>query len=165
MILFIGLALVGALFLGPRFQESKASSTASALVQQVSQVVAARSMYRLRERKEPTSYQTTALAPLYLKSVPVNPTGAGFTYSALDVDGNWAGASGTGKPAYLVIAGIGGDAQSVASVSSTINRQTRGSASAASINDMTDVTGTVRCVSPTRMISVAGPGYYVAQRT
>ena len=79
VILFIGLALAGALFLGPRFQESTNNSKASAAVQAVSQVASAANMYNVQEGKT-----TTSIADLtggnYLKSVPGNPmsgTGAG----------------------------------------------------------------------------------------
>lgn len=49
VILFIGLALAGALFLGPRFQESQLRSEASATTSSIAQVVAAANLYRLNE--------------------------------------------------------------------------------------------------------------------
>jgi type II secretory pathway pseudopilin PulG len=84
VILFIGLALAGALFLGPRFQESTNNSRASAAVQAVAQVANAANMYRVQEGK--TDYVLKA-APVaatdtndlvvaqYLKSIPSNPSG------------------------------------------------------------------------------------------
>ena len=55
VILFIGLALAGALFLGPRFQESTNNSRASAAVQAVAQVASAANMYRVQEGTAPTA--------------------------------------------------------------------------------------------------------------
>ena len=90
VILFIGLALAGALFLGPRFQESTNNSRASAAVQAVSQVSNAINMYNVQEGKTVSNTVTakglvedeTAFVELvggrYLKSVPSNPTGTGL---------------------------------------------------------------------------------------
>src|SRR3546814_7999702 len=49
VILFIGLAIAGALFLGPRFQESTNNSSASASVQAVSQIASAANMFEVQE--------------------------------------------------------------------------------------------------------------------
>jgi hypothetical protein len=49
VILFIGLALAGALFLGPRFQESSATSKAAAAHQAMAQVVQASNLYQVQE--------------------------------------------------------------------------------------------------------------------
>jgi type II secretory pathway pseudopilin PulG len=83
VILFIGLALAGALFLGPRFQESTNNSRASAAIQAVAQVANAANMYRVQEGK--TDYTlvkgaantvtTDLVVAQYLKSVPSNPAG------------------------------------------------------------------------------------------
>jgi type II secretory pathway pseudopilin PulG len=84
VILFIGLALAGALFLGPRFQESTNNSRASAAVQAVSQVANAANMYRVQEGKTDYTLTTGATAAAnpadlvvnqYLKSIPSNPSG------------------------------------------------------------------------------------------
>ena len=89
VILFIGLALAGALFLGPRFQESTNNSRASAAVQAVSQVANAANMYQVQEGKVYTSTASTTAQGLvdaqYLKSIPSNPTGS--TGGAINVDG------------------------------------------------------------------------------
>jgi hypothetical protein len=75
VILFIGLALAGALFLGPRFQESTNNSKASAAVQAVSQVSSAANMANVQNG---TAVQAGAVSGLassgFLKSVPSNPT-------------------------------------------------------------------------------------------
>lgn len=47
VILFIGLALAGALFLGPRFQDSTNNSKAAAVVQTMTQLANASNMYRI----------------------------------------------------------------------------------------------------------------------
>jgi type II secretory pathway pseudopilin PulG len=49
VILFIGLVLAGALFLGPRFQEATLNSKASAMVQATSQIANAIQMYNVQE--------------------------------------------------------------------------------------------------------------------
>jgi type II secretory pathway pseudopilin PulG len=71
VILFIGLALAGALFLGPRFQESTQNSKASAAIQAVSQISHAANLYRLNEG---TDLPVGAINELkdkgYLKSIP-----------------------------------------------------------------------------------------------
>jgi type II secretory pathway pseudopilin PulG len=89
VILFIGLALAGALFLGPRFQEATQNSKASAAVQAVTQVAHAAVLYQTNEGVrlqgsggQPISSSTVADTVRfrqggYLKSVPVNPTGMG----------------------------------------------------------------------------------------
>jgi hypothetical protein len=78
VILFIGLALAGALFLGPRFQESTNASKASATVQAVTQVARAIEL-RTVSQGVPTTAATDTLGKLasegWLKSVPSNPSG------------------------------------------------------------------------------------------
>ena len=76
VILFIGLALAGALFLGPRFQESTNNSKASAAVQAVAQVANAANMYRVQEGTTPLTGDLDLLKTSgYLKSSPSNPAG------------------------------------------------------------------------------------------
>jgi type II secretory pathway pseudopilin PulG len=79
VILFIGLALAGALFLGPRFQEATNSSRASAVVAATADVQRAHQMFVLQEgRKQSTSNTrlstTDFINGRYLKSAPGNPT-------------------------------------------------------------------------------------------
>jgi len=79
VILFIGLALAGALFLGERFAQSRNTSVASATVQAVSQISNGINLYNaenglpLVATTNPTFLTTPGSA--YLKSVPINPTG------------------------------------------------------------------------------------------
>lgn len=83
VILFIGLALAGALFLGPRFQESTNNARASAAVQAVSQVASAANMFEVQEGRtaqvisDATPNNDDLVERNYLKSVPQNPTGSG----------------------------------------------------------------------------------------
>lgn len=91
VILFIGLALAGALILGDDFRSSRSSSMAAAVVSQMQQVTAAVNMYQLKTGQimVSASYPTNiaTLTPRFLKSVPKGPVGDGFT----TVDRNGAG--------------------------------------------------------------------------
>ena len=71
VILFIGLALSGALFLGTRFQESANTSKAAANVQAIQQIGNAIEMYRVNEDRpfDPTYYPGN-LEGTYLKNIP-----------------------------------------------------------------------------------------------
>lgn len=71
VILFIGLALAGALFLGPRFQEASQNSKASAAVQAVNQIANAANMYQVQEGKPLGTTEMSVLKDRgYLKSIP-----------------------------------------------------------------------------------------------
>jgi type II secretory pathway pseudopilin PulG len=76
VILFIGLALAGALFLGPRFQDATVNSKASAAHQAMAQMTHAANLYALQEGKPlnavnyPTNMQTLITAK-YLKAPAV----------------------------------------------------------------------------------------------
>ena len=76
VILFIGLALAGATFLGARFQQSRNTSVASATVHAVSQVGNAINLSNAENSTtvkagDPPSTLTTG----YIRTVPGNPTG------------------------------------------------------------------------------------------
>jgi len=76
VILFIGLALAGALFLGPRFQESTNNSKASAAVQSAAQLVHATNLYETTNGVYVTNaldIATVLKNAGFLKSEPVNP--------------------------------------------------------------------------------------------
>lgn len=90
VILFIGLALAGALFLGPRFQEASNASKASAYVSEGRQIASAMQMYRVQEGVDvPINLPIGSLVGTYLKSAPAgwdlyslavtNSAVAGFT--------------------------------------------------------------------------------------
>ena len=73
VILFIGLALAGALFLGPRFQESSNTSKAAAMVQSLAQISQAVNLYETHEGQDIPDGPVTVLVPGYLKNIPTNP--------------------------------------------------------------------------------------------
>jgi hypothetical protein len=98
VILFIGLALAGALFLGPRFQDSTQNSKASAAVQAVSQVSSAANLYRTQEGGTLLTGNLDVLKNGgYLKSVPSNPIG-----TADILLGQSPTTLGSGNPALFV---------------------------------------------------------------
>jgi len=100
VILFIGLALAGALFLGPRFQESTNNSKAAMAVQGVSQIASAIQLRNLNEGSSlpsSASIQTDLVNAGYLKAVPKNPSGTASTYLA---DG---GGGQTSSPIVYII--------------------------------------------------------------
>jgi hypothetical protein len=76
VILFIGLALAGALFLGPRFQEATINSKASAEISQVHQFASAISLFEVQEGEQYDTSKLSRLIPGYLKSLPVNTNGS-----------------------------------------------------------------------------------------
>jgi hypothetical protein len=97
VILFIGLALAGALFLGPRFQEASNSAKASSATQTIAQVANAVHMYEVQEGTPvvPSAANTTLGTKTeqsykqlveggYLKSVPTNPTSSGTVYVSVE---------------------------------------------------------------------------------
>jgi hypothetical protein len=107
VILFIGLALAGALFLGPRFQESTIASKASAWTQGQAQVAHAVNLMRLNEGSvvqadytSMESMKTLMVDSGYMKSVPVNPAGIERYYVLRGPTG------GFGGPATYVMNGF-----------------------------------------------------------
>ncbi len=87
VILFIGLALAGALFLGPRFQQSVSQSKASAMSGQVSQIANAISLRRLTTGATQASNDQTltdAVNEGYLKVKPVNVFSPDQTFKLVD---------------------------------------------------------------------------------
>ena len=104
VILFIGLALAGALFLGPRFQEATNNSRASAAVQGVAQVASAISMYQVQEGNTYATVGTPAanddlLTKGYLKSLYKDQAG-GLPYVASTYGGKDFGAR------YVILGGL-----------------------------------------------------------
>jgi type II secretory pathway pseudopilin PulG len=101
VILFIGLALAGALFLGPRFQEASNASKASAIAAQMQQVAQAINMYQVDTGTSipstaSDSVGATLVASRHLKSVPANPI-SGALVTAV----NKAGGADTGPATHL----------------------------------------------------------------
>ena len=96
VILFIGLALAGALFLGPRFQEATSNSKASATMQAISQTADAAVLASLQtgERTQSSSdgkIGRDLVAAGYLKSAPVNPTFPAWAIDAVSENGTYVG--------------------------------------------------------------------------
>lgn len=118
VILFIGLALAGALFLGERFAQTRNTSVGAATVQAVDQVSNGINLYNT-ENGMPMVAGTapTALTPGYLKSVPTNPTGTGGTASVILTSDGLA----SGGPGRLVVMKLGG---ATLDVCKAITRQT-----------------------------------------
>jgi hypothetical protein len=105
VILFIGLALAGALILGDDFRSVSASSKASSMTAQIQQVAAAINMYNLKTGRtmtaaEYTSGAQTLLVPRFLKTLPVNVSGGGLQVQ--DSSGN----NSTANRAYIVAADL-----------------------------------------------------------
>ena len=119
VILFIGLALAGALFLGPRFQDSRSTSVGAATVQAVTQIGSAivlrntEASGRLEAGVDPEVLRVGS----YLKSVPSNPSGGGDLV-ILGKDGE-----GSGVDAEMVVGRIPDG--SGADVCSAIVKQTK----------------------------------------
>jgi hypothetical protein len=78
VILFIGLALAGALFLGPRFQDATLNSKASAVMTGVKQIADAVELKKVQEGVQyvRAGQPTYLTSQGYLKGVPQNPANA-----------------------------------------------------------------------------------------
>jgi type II secretory pathway pseudopilin PulG len=75
VILFIGLALAGALFLGPRFQESSSNAEAAASIAAIQQVMSAVELMRTEGGKAVLLTGRQDILPAgYLKNTVPNPT-------------------------------------------------------------------------------------------
>jgi hypothetical protein len=124
VILFIGLALAGALFLGPRFQESTSNAEAAASIATMQQVMGAVEM--MKAENGPSIVRNgvmVGLQPGYLKENVVNPSRAGrrnpnsylhsihFNNDALNDAGD---EGGTGVARYAMMS-IGSDSAARAS--------------------------------------------------
>jgi hypothetical protein len=87
VILFIGLALAGALILGDDFKSASSSSQAAALMAQLKQAADAAEMRRLKLGVGTTpATETSFLVPRFLKTPAVNPTSLG---RAAPTDPRW----------------------------------------------------------------------------
>jgi len=139
VILFIGLALAGALFLGPRFQEATLNSKAAATVQAVSQVAHAAELRNLSSGAALTA-AADSIGKLategWLKTVPVNPSGgSGLFLQAVD--------GGTAGNAHIVVAVLPRETKSKALCEAVV-RQTSGTMIDGSSTMATDATGCVQ---------------------
>ena len=73
VILFIGLALAGALILGDDFSSASNSSKAARVVQTLQQVSSAANMYRLKTGRPLFEEDNALLVPRFLKTYPDSP--------------------------------------------------------------------------------------------
>jgi hypothetical protein len=118
VILFIGLALAGALFLGPRFQEATQNSKTASISQAMSQMAKGAQMYRLNEGEPfPAGSPTVLVNKGYLKSIPTNPLGNENFFDFRTASGTY-----TGNAAYALAGMNMGDSTHVA-VCKAINKQ------------------------------------------
>ncbi len=111
VILFIGLALAGALFLGPRFQESTNNAKAAAISTAMKQVADATAMYELDTGTQLKALADNMLVPFlapgYLKTIPVNPH-SGAPIQLIDQSGS----NISGNRAVMYYSNIGSDVRS-----------------------------------------------------
>jgi hypothetical protein len=105
VILFIGLALAGALFLGPKFQDASIDSKAAATLQAVDQTAKAISLMTLDDGKPFAAGQSlltnNANSPVsrgYLKSLPKQPVNTIY-----DMFTTTSGGTNSGNSAYVAI--------------------------------------------------------------
>jgi hypothetical protein len=108
VILFIGLALAGALILGDDFKSSNSSSRAAAISSTMQQAANAAAMYQLKTGQTLTASSTTNagtfLVPRFLKTAPINPY-TGGPLQMIDT----GGASTSGGQAVMWYSNIGTD--------------------------------------------------------
>jgi uncharacterized iron-regulated membrane protein len=118
VILFIGLALAGALFLGPRFQEATTNSKAAAISQATAQMSRGAELYRLNEGVPfPAGAPTVLVEKGYLKSIPENPLGNWNFFDFRAANGSY-----TGNAAYA-LAGMDAANPTHLAVCRAINKQ------------------------------------------
>ncbi len=142
VILFIGLALAGALFLGPRFQEATLNSKGAATIQAVNQVAHAAELRNL-STGAPLSAADDSIGKLasegWIKSVPANPSGgSGLFLQAID--------GGSTGPAHIVVAVLPRETKSKA-LCEAIARQTSGVMIDGTTTMATDAAGCVMASS------------------
>lgn len=143
VILFIGLALAGALFLGSRFKEARHDAEAASVVQAMNQIVQASNMYRVMEGAA-SPEDISALVGRYLKSVPKNPLGGDDPYfinASPDIAGS----------ADVVVMDLSNKGEAVCQA---VNRQTMG------IDTITTVRADLANPPPIRCYS-AGEDFFV----
>ena len=106
IILFIGLALAGALYLGEQFSASSASSRAAAIASTLQQTAYAANMYELETGRTVVTRSDTRngqfLVPEFLKQQPLNPhTGGPVTITDSE------GRSSNGNRGVIMYATVG----------------------------------------------------------
>jgi hypothetical protein len=121
VILFIGLALAGALILGDDFRMSRASTEAAGIQQQMAQVSAAYEMYRVKMGSRPVPVSAHAhlmgretmvvMMPRFLKTLPPQTDRPNSWWFFVDENGDPAAR----EPAYVMF-NIAGSDRSAAQV-------------------------------------------------
>jgi hypothetical protein len=91
VILFIGLALAGALILGDDFRSATNESKGAAAIQQVQQASHAISMHNLKTGTRYSQGTLNGLMPRFMKIVPTNPVDPSFAVDTRDASGNQTG--------------------------------------------------------------------------
>ena len=125
VILFIGLALAGALILGDDFKSSSNETKATTVINTMSQISNAVNMRSLKMgegiRTVPSAIdQSSTLIPRFLKSAPVSPLNRTSPYGLVEDTG---GANGGYAAVVYLILGVGGD-KTAQTICETIQRQT-----------------------------------------
>lgn len=130
VILFIGLALAGALFLGDRFTQTRNTSMGAATIQAVDQVGNAINLYNVDGgARMQAGTSASILAPSFLKTLPGNPTGGG-AHQILT-----ANAAASGDDARLVVMKLAGASLEVCKA---ISRQTTGGQDTVGLNGIVE---------------------------
>ena len=135
VILFIGLALAGALFLGPRFQEATVNSKASAQMAGLKQVADAVNMYRIQEGRDDLpqnsgAVQTSLVSARYMKAPFVDASGKGVEI--------WYSTT-AGNRRHILLG------QQDQNLCTAVNRQ-YGVNTTPTGSDLADITGTAGCI-------------------
>ena len=106
VILFIGLALAGALILGDDFKNASSSTGAAAISSDLQQIAAAANMYQLKTGSPllAANYRTNiqTLVPRFLKTNKRNPI-TNEIYATTDINGSGAGTN----PVHHIYTAIG----------------------------------------------------------
>jgi len=152
VILFIGLALAGALILGDDFRSSSNDSKAASVIQQLSQVANAVTMSNLKTGGRVVSGNVDASSPLiprFLKTSPINTVNRARGFAMAEATG---GANGGIATIVVTILGNDGDVTAKA-VCEAIQRQTGQIAGDASFD------GTIRNAALSSLPTTAGCYY------
>ena len=104
VILFIGLALAGALILGDDFRSASNSTKASIAVANLNQVAQAATMYALKTGAPYSQNPIAGLSPRFLKVSALTPL---KDYGLIDFRGQNGFPAGGGNPAYSAGMGAG----------------------------------------------------------
>jgi len=104
VILFIGLALAGALILGDDFGTASNSAKAATAVSNLNQVAQAAGMYQLKTGTAYSQNPIEGLAPRFLKVTALKPV---TEFGIIDFRGQNGFPAGAGNPAYSAGMGAG----------------------------------------------------------